>query len=112
MLNTNNQNSIPTTSMGLQQKLEDRRVFEQFANKNTHVTCDKPKGYLVKENPAQQLGSAFVDTFKDVGNLGKALATGKSNDLELGRMNDVGMKVDVIMAKSCNRFTDKINSRF
>lgn len=93
MLNTNNQNSILTTKMGLQQKLEDRRVFDKFMNKNMFVTCDKPKGYLVKENPAQQFGSAFVDTFKDVGNLGKALASGKSNDLELGRMNDVGMKV-------------------
>ncbi len=93
MLNTNNQNSILFKSMSLQQKLEDRRVFEQFMNKENHVTCDKPRGYLVKENAVQQLGSAFVDTFKDVGNLGKALSTGKSNDLELGRMNDVGMKI-------------------
>lgn len=92
MLNTN-QNGISLNQLGLQQKLEDRRVFEQFLNKTEHVTCDKPKGHLVKENIVQQFGATFTDTAKDVRNLGKALTTGQSNDHELGRMNDIGMKI-------------------
>ena len=94
MLNTNNnQNFISYPSLDLQQKLQDRRVFEQFLNKTNRITCDKPKGHLVKENPLQMFGSTFTDTAKDVKNLGSALVTGKSNDHELGRMNDLGMKV-------------------
>ena len=47
MLNTNNNTnnqSIIFKSMDLQQKLQDRRVFDQFLNKtqNQRVTCDKP----------------------------------------------------------------------
>ncbi len=94
MLNTtNNQTNLSLTSLEMQQKLQDRRVFEQFLNKTNRVTCDKPKGYLVKENPAQMFGSMFVDIAKDTKNLGNALLTGKSNDHELGRMNDLGMKL-------------------
>lgn len=93
MLNTNNQNNILFKSMEMQQKLQDRRVFEQFLNQTEHVTCDKPRGHLVKENPIQQFGAMFTDTTKDAGNLGKALMTGKSNDHELGRMNSLGMKI-------------------
>lgn len=94
MLNTtNNQINLSLTNLEMQQKLQDRRVFEQFLNKTNRVTCDKPKGYLVKENPAQMFGSMFVDIAKDTKNLGNALLTGKSNDHELGRMNDLGMKL-------------------
>ena len=98
MLNTNNNTnnqSIIFKSMDLQQKLQDRRVFDQFLNKtqNQRVTCDKPRGYLVKENPVQMFGSMFVDTAKDVRNLGRAITKGESNDHELGRMNDLGMKL-------------------
>ena len=94
MLNTtNNQTNLTLTSLEMQQKLQDRRVFEQFLNKTNRVTCDKPRGYLVKENPAQMFGSMFVDIAKDAKNLGNALTTGKSNDHELGRMNDLGMKL-------------------
>ena len=61
MLNTNNNTnnqSIIFKSMDLQQKLQDRRVFDQFLNKtqNQRVTCDKPRGYLVKENTVQMFG--------------------------------------------------------
>ena len=94
MLNTtNNQTNLSLTSLDMQQRLQDRRVFEQFLNKTNRVTCDKPKGHLVKENPAQMFGSMFVDIAKDTKNLGNALLTGKSNDHELGRMNDLGMKL-------------------
>ncbi len=93
MLNNVQQNNTLLNNMGLQQKLEDRRVFDQFMNKPTHVTRDAAKGRLVKENPIQQFGSMFVDTADDIKNLGTAIVTGKSNDHALGRMNDVGMKI-------------------
>ncbi len=89
----NNQNNIIFKSMDLQRKLEDRRVFDQFLNQTQHVTCDKPKGRLVKETPLQSFKAVFTDTAKDISNLGKALTTGKSNDHELGKMNDIGMKM-------------------
>ena len=74
MLNTtNNQTNLSLTSLDMQQRLQDRRVFEQFLNKTNRVTCDKPKGHLVKENPAQMFGSMFVDIAKDTKNLGNAL---------------------------------------
>lgn len=92
MLNNNSQNIAPI-SMNLQQKARDRQVFEQFLNKKTFVNADKPSGRLVKENIIQQFGSTFSDTAKDIGNLGRALTKGESNDHSLGRMNDLGMKL-------------------
>ena len=92
MLN-NNQGNFLLNNLSLQQKLEDRKVFEQFLNKPDHVTKDNAKGKLVKETPVQQFGAMFTDTFQDMGNLQQALLTGKSNDHSLGRMNDLGMKL-------------------
>ena len=92
MLN-NNQENFLLKNLSLQQKLEDRKVFEQFLNKPDHVTKDNAKGKLVKETPVQQFGAMFTDTFQDMGNLQQALLTGKSNDHSLGRMNDLGMKL-------------------
>ena len=98
MLNTNNNTnnqSIIFKSMDLQQKLQDRKVFDTYLSKtqSQRITCDKPRGHLVKENPIQMFGSMFVDTAKDVKNLGEAITNGTSNDHELGRMNDLGMKL-------------------
>ena len=93
MLNTESNNSILQGNATLLQSVQDRRAFEQFLHKPTHVTCDAPKGHLVKETPLQQFGASFTDTFQDAKNLGKALRTGKSNDHSLGRMNDLGMKI-------------------
>ncbi|MCD8025342.1 MAG: hypothetical protein LUE64_07395 [Candidatus Gastranaerophilales bacterium] len=91
MLN-NTQNSI-TTSYSLSQRLKDRKVFDNFKAKPQKVTADTPKGYLIKETPLESLGSAFTDTVHDAGNLGRALKDGKANDTQLGRMNDLGMKI-------------------
>ena len=93
MLNIDNQNSILQNNLALQQKLEDRKAFEMFLHKPEHVTCDAPKGHLVKETPIQQFGAMFTDTIQDARNLGNAVMTGKSNDHSLGRMNDLGMKI-------------------
>ncbi len=93
MLNTNNQNNIPQASQLLQQRIRDRQLYENFVNKPEHITCDAPKGSLVKENLAHQFGATFTDTFQDAKNLSSALSTGKSNDHSLGRMNDLGMKI-------------------
>ena len=56
MLNTtNNQTNLSLTSLEMQQKLQDRRVFEQFLNKTNRVTCDKPKAILLKKTPLKCL---------------------------------------------------------
>lgn len=93
MLNTNKQSGILQSNLALQQKLKDRKAFQMFLDKPEHVTCDAPRGHLVKETPIQQFGAMFKDTFQDAKNLGVALKDGKSNDHSLGRMNDLGMKV-------------------
>ncbi len=94
MINTNyGQNNKISLSLDMQQKLQDRQVFEQFLSKPGHVTCDSPRGHLVKENPFQMFTSTFVDVAKDSKNLAEALVSGNSNDHELGRMNDLGMKI-------------------
>ena len=69
------------------------RWFFNVSEKPEHVTADSPKGVLVRENPIQMMTSAVIDTGKDVVNLGRALSKGEATDTQLGRMNDLGMKI-------------------
>jgi hypothetical protein len=73
----------------------ERRHFNELIENRKHQQIDPSNGYLVKRssNPIKNAAVAIQDTGKDVVNLTKALATGKSDDASLGRMNDIGLKV-------------------
>ncbi len=101
MLNNNfNQNSFPMfQNFGLQKtnpqqdNQQDRKVFERFLAKDNKVTPDTPRGHLIKETLSEEFVSTLKDNAKDVKNLGVALKDGKGTDTQLGRLNDLGMKI-------------------
>lgn len=60
-----------------------------------NVKPDKPKGYLVKDPLYKQPVVYFKDLAKDTYGIVKG-AKGTANDHELGKQNDVGLKIGVI----------------
>ena len=60
-----------------------------------NVKPDKPKGYLVKDPLYKQPVVYFKDLAKDTYGIVKG-AKGKANDHELGKQNDVGLKIGVV----------------
>ncbi len=78
----------------LQAQVAKESAYSAF-KLNAHTVAPlKSEGYLVKkQNPFSATLTGISDTGKDVVNLTKALKDGKSNDHNLGRFNDVGLKL-------------------
>ena len=69
-------------------------VYKEFARNANSIAPLENKAYLLKSrNPVSSVIIGAADNVKDVVELGKALATGKSNDNQLGRFNDLGLKL-------------------
>lgn len=78
----------------LRKEIAEQDAYRAFALNANNIAPQQARGYLVKDrNPFSSMVIAAADTGKDVVELGKALATGKSNDNQLGRFNDLGMKL-------------------
>ena len=80
------------------QKLRDdiakQDVDRAFVLNANSTAPQKARGYLLKSrNPVSSVIIGAGDTVKDVVELGKALSKGESNDNQLGRFNDLGMKL-------------------
>lgn len=80
------------------QKLRDdiakQDVYRAFVLNANSTAPQKARGYLLKSrNPVSSVIIGAGDTVKDVVELGKALSKGESNDNQLGRFNDLGMKL-------------------
>jgi len=94
MTNIINPNSNITTRQELQQRIVQQSVFNTLVANRTHKQIDTPKGHLVRQyDPITGSLVGLKDMGKDVVNIGRAFVTGESNDHELGRMNDIGLKV-------------------
>lgn len=77
-----------------QEKIAKQDVYRAFALNSHTVRPEEHKARLVKKKgPIAGFATNVIDTGKDVVELGKALATGKSNDNSLGRLNDLGLKL-------------------
>lgn len=78
----------------LREDIAKQDVYRAFVLNANSVAPQQNKAYLLKSrNPVSSIIIGAADTGKDVIELGKALATGKSNDNQLGRFNDLGMKL-------------------
>lgn len=74
--------------------MADKNNFNALILKRTSKQIDKPHGKLVPStDPITGAAVAIKDTVKDAKNLVNAIKNGKSNDHELGRMNDLGLKI-------------------
>lgn len=77
-----------------QNLLREKNLFNSLILQSGSKQVDQPKGKLLATyDPVTSLMVSAVDTGKDVRNFVKAIATGKSDDTSLGRMNDVGLKI-------------------
>lgn len=75
-------------------KIANQDIYRAFLLNANSIAPQQHRAYLLKSrNPVSSFIIATADTGKDVVELGKALATGKSNDNQLGRFNDLGMKL-------------------
>lgn len=92
-------NSINTSIVNSQyekirKEIAQQDIYRAFALNANSLKPELPKGYLLKNrNPLSGLVIATADTGTDVIELTKALAKGQSNDNQLGRFNDLGMKL-------------------
>ena len=94
-------NNIVNTSMTTnyqEQKLRNeilkQDVYRSFVLNANSIEPQEQKAYLLKSrNPISSTIIGIADTGRDIVELGKALVTGKSNDNQLGRFNDLGMKL-------------------
>ncbi len=77
-----------------QNSLRERNLFNSLELESTSKQIDPPKGKLLPNyNPVTGIMVGTINTGKDIGKFVKAIATGKSDDNSLGRMNDIGLKL-------------------
>ena len=91
-INTSIQNKYLETQ--LRKEIAKQDVYRAFVLNANSIAPQQNRAYLLKSrNPISSFIISVADTGKDVVELGKALVTGKSNDNQLGRFNDLGMKI-------------------
>ena len=78
----------------LRNEIAKQDVYKSFVLNANSIAPQEQRAYLLKtRNPISSFIIATADTGKDIVELSKALVTGKSNDNQLGRFNDLGMKL-------------------
>lgn len=94
MNNSINTSIQSTQREKLRQAIARQDVYRAFVLNANSIAPQEQRAYLLKtRNPISSIIIGAADTGKDVVELGKALVTGKSNDNQLGRFNDLGMKL-------------------
>ncbi len=73
------------------------KIYENLKQHANDVKPNEAKAKLVQENPIQKVTSAIKDNYNDGKNFFKATKTGKMNDNNLGRINDLGMKAGALL---------------
>ncbi len=86
----NNRRSNNTTN-------HHEKIYEDLKQHANDVKPNDAKAKLVKQNPISGTASAIKDNFNDGLNFFKAAKTGKMNDNNLGRINDLGMKAGALL---------------
>ena len=72
-------------------------VYEDLQKRANEFKPNEAKAKIVRQNPLSATASAVTDTIKDCANFTKAVTTGKMNDHNLGRINDVGTKAGALL---------------
>ena len=68
-------------------------MYEKMKTQEPVVRPNAQKAYMVKENVFQSAASAVNDNIKDIQNFKEVIKTGKISDNNLGRLNDLGLKL-------------------
>ncbi|MBQ8848258.1 MAG: hypothetical protein IJ003_04870 [Candidatus Gastranaerophilales bacterium] len=89
------------------------KVYEDLKKHANDVKPNEAKAKLVKRGPVTDAFNAIKDTGKDCANFVKAVRTGKLSDNNLGRINDLGLKlgaalIAVFLAGHAKTKTDAI----
>lgn len=92
----NNPNNINSNNM-TSNKAYQEKMYENIVRQADEVKPNEAKAKLVKEGPIASVGSYFKDLKQDIVNTFKAARTGKMNDHNLGRINDLGLKLGAIL---------------
>ena len=91
-INSSIQNTQYTSQ--LRKAIAEQDAYRAFLLNANSIAPQPNRAYLLKSrNPISSVIIGAYDMGKDVIELGKALVTGKSNDNQLGRFNDLGMKL-------------------
>ncbi len=76
------------------------RIYENLAKNANEIKPNENKAVLVQENIFQSTASAIKDTGKDFYNFSKVIKTGEITDNNLGRINNLGMKIGSLLIAS------------
>ncbi len=79
---------------------EHERVYEDLRKHANDVHPNAPKAKLINEGPLESVVSYIKDTKQDFVNLDTTVRTGKMTDNNLGRLNDLGMKIGGLLIAS------------
>ena len=87
----------PLLQSHLEANKNHENIYRHLTQHANDVKPNEPKAKLIKENALQGAVSAVKDTYQDGKNFFKAARTGKLNDNNLGRINDLGMKAGALL---------------
>ena len=79
---------------------EHERVYEDLRKHANDVHPNAPKAKLINEGPLESVVSYIKDTKQDFVNLDTTVRTGKMTDNNLGRLNDLGIKIGGLLIAS------------
>ena len=79
---------------------DHNKIYRDLKRRANTVKPNEPKAKLIRQTPVQKITDPIIDTFGDGRNFFKAVKTGKLNDNNLGRINDLGMKAGALLIAS------------
>ncbi len=94
------QNKINAIKNGNNAPQQDDKIYNDLTRRANSVKPNEAKAKIVKENMLQSAVSAVKDTGKDCVNFVNIMKTGKTSDHNLGRLNDVGLKLGAVLIAS------------
>ena len=87
----------PILKNQLEANKSHEKIYRNLTKHANDVKPNLPKAKLIREGTLESAVSAVQDTFQDGKNFFKAAKTGKLNDNNLGRINDLGMKAGALL---------------
>ena len=85
--------NIQNNNLNALDKRNEQNLDKNLLNEANKIKPNKAKAQLIKQGPIASAVSSVKDTGKDALNFVKAAKTGKMGDNNLGRINDLGMKI-------------------
>lgn len=76
---------------------EHEKLYQDLVLHSGEMKPNAPKAKLLNYGPVSAPMAAAIDTYKDAQNFKTAVKTGKMSDNNLGRINDLGLKLGAIL---------------